>query len=204
MNNKSNKQVTEIITQAVRRFKKLSARTLPIKKFGGFGVYALYYKGSNRLYSHYRLINEGTAKEPIFVGKAVPKNWVLDIGSNDTFYQGSDLYSRITEQCNSICQAKGLNLKDFRCRYMVLTAGEVLLAEAIEKALINQYSPLWNTCIDGFSSHNPGKGRMKQAKSDWDVIHPGRAWAESLQGKANDEEALKAKIKSHIKEIGLV
>jgi len=34
------------------------------------------------------------------------------------------------------------------------------------------------TALDGFGNHDPGKGRYEQAKSDWDIIHPGRVWAE--------------------------
>jgi hypothetical protein len=31
-----------------------------------------------------------------------------------------------------------------------------------------------DAAVDGFGNHDPGKGRYKQARSDWDVIHPGR------------------------------
>jgi len=45
--------------------------------------------------------------------------------------------------------------------------------------------------IDGFGNHDPGKGRYEQAKSDWDVCHPGRSWADKCQGvHANKEELL--------------
>jgi hypothetical protein len=35
---------------------------------------------------------------------------------------------------------------------------------------------------------HPGKGRYEQAKSDWDVCHPGRAWAEKCQGVPANKE----------------
>ena len=51
-------------------------------------------------------------------------------------------------------------------------------ARSIE--MINQFRPIWNSCIDGFGNHDPGKGRAQQARSEWDTIHPGRYWAEKL------------------------
>ncbi len=47
--------------------------------------------------------------------------------------------------------------------------------------------PIWNTLIDGFGNHDPGQGRRNQAKSRWDVLHPGRAWADNLRN--NDSSA---------------
>ena len=37
------------------------------------------------------------------------------------------------------------------------------------------HSPLWNTTVDGFGNHDPGKGRYEQAISDWDVPDPREA-----------------------------
>ena len=50
------------------------------------------------------------------------------------------------------------------------------MISTIEAALIKLSQPLWNVALDGFGNHDPGKGRYEQAKSDWDVIHPGRVW----------------------------
>lgn len=55
------------------------------------------------------------------------------------------------------------------------------IISVVESVLINRYQPIWNTKIDGFGNHDPGKGRYEQAKSEWDKIHPGRAWAEKLK-----------------------
>ncbi|MBN1485361.1 MAG: Eco29kI family restriction endonuclease [Chloroflexia bacterium] len=44
------------------------------------------------------------------------------------------------------------------------------------------WNPLWNSGLDGFGNHDPGRGRYNQAKSEWDVLHPGRPWAERLTG----------------------
>ena len=47
--------------------------------------------------------------------------------------------------------------------------------------LISRFEPLWNKLVDGFGNHDPGKGRYQQKKSAWDLLHPGRPWAERLQ-----------------------
>ena len=72
----------------------------------------------------------------------------------------------------------------------------------VEAALIKLNKPLWNTAMDGFGNHDPGSGRYEQAKSDWDVIHPGRAWAEKCKGIHAEESDIFAKIKAHLKNIG--
>jgi len=43
------------------------------------------------------------------------------------------------------------------------------------------FSPIWNRLIDGFGNHDPGSGRYRQQRSPWDVLHPGRGFAEKLQ-----------------------
>lgn len=50
-----------------------------------------------------------------------------------------------------------------------------------ESLLIGRFSPIWNTVVDGFGNHDPGSGRRNQARSRWDVLHPGRNWAELLR-----------------------
>jgi hypothetical protein len=46
-----------------------------------------------------------------------------------------------------------------------------------ESLLIDRLRPIWNLVIDGFGNHDPGGGRRNQMKSSWDVLHPGRSWA---------------------------
>jgi Eco29kI restriction endonuclease. len=55
------------------------------------------------------------------------------------------------------------------------------LIGTVEAGLIRYYTPIWNTLVDGFGNHDPGKGRYNQAKSDWDVLHAGRPWADRLK-----------------------
>lgn len=46
--------------------------------------------------------------------------------------------------------------------------------------LIETFKPLWNRAIDGFGNKDPGRRRATQYKSLWDVLHPGRKFAEKL------------------------
>lgn len=48
---------------------------------------------------------------------------------------------------------------------------------------------IWNTTVTGFGNHDPGSGRYNQARSSWDVLHPGRPWADRLRpGRQSAEE----------------
>jgi len=67
---------------------------------------------------------------------------------------------------------------------MIMTDVESDLIVPVEAEMIRKYRPLWNMVIDGFGNHDPGAGRYDQAKSEWDVLHPGRGWAERLKGKS--------------------
>jgi hypothetical protein len=46
--------------------------------------------------------------------------------------------------------------------------------------LIERFQPAWNRAVDGFGNKAPGKRRKDQFRSPWDVLHPGRAFAEDL------------------------
>jgi hypothetical protein len=130
------------------------------------------------------------------VGKAVPKGWrTARTGSEED----STLYGRLREHGRSIKQGAGLDIKDFKCRFMILKGDESSMITIVEAALIRKYKPLWNTVVDGFGNHDPGSGRYDQAKSEWDVLHPGRAWVEKQKGQPPDLEKVKAKIKEVLK-----
>ncbi len=73
------------------------------------------------------------------------------------------------------------------------------MISTIEAALIKLNKPLWNMALDGFGNHDPGKGRYEQAKSDWDVIHHGRQWAEKCNGVAHLERDILSVIAAHFK-----
>jgi hypothetical protein len=69
----------------------------------------------------------------------------------------------------------------------------------VEAGLIRKFGPLWNTVIDGFGNHTPGEGRFNQARSGWDVLHPGRAWAKKCVGRAPDYDVLVKRIDAFAK-----
>ncbi len=149
--------------------------------FIGVGVYAIYYSGDFGYYKKIAELNRVRFNQPMYIGKAVPAGWRTartSIASNS-----SPLCNRLREHQRSIKQGKGLRLAHFKCRFMILVVVETELISAIEAQLIRNYRPLWNTCIDGFGNHDPGKGRYNQARSEWDVLHPGRPWARRLTGR---------------------
>lgn len=157
-------------------------RILPLTKgFNGAGLYAIYYLGGSAIYAPISLRGRegGDAYDqiPIYVGEAIPKGARKGLYGLDT-KPGSVLYSRINQHARSIEQATNLSLDDFKCRYLVVDDIWIPLAESL---LIQQFKPVWNVIIDGFGNHDPGKGRYNQKRSPWDVLHPGREWAEKCQ-----------------------
>jgi hypothetical protein len=180
----------EIIKDTIRFFNGTPVHQLsPPENFIGAGVYALYYIGKNSLYKYLYDANRISFEQPIYVGKAVPRGWRqarLQEASNE-------LYARLNDHENSIMQAKDLRLDDFRCRFMILEDAAADMIGTVEASLIRQYKPIWNCCIDGFGNHDPGSGRYDQAKSDWDILHPGRAWAERLRGQHPTQKEIKKK-----------
>lgn len=166
----------------------------PKENFLGAGIYALYYSGQ---YSAYKAIcqldKEGKPSIPIYVGKAVPAGarkggFGLDLPA------GPVLYNRLAEHAESIQGTKNLDLKHFACRYLVVNDIWIPLGESL---LIEMFSPIWNRLIDGFGNHPPGKGRFQQQRSPWDVLHPGRAWAEKLQPHSKSEVDLHKAIEAY-------
>lgn len=161
----------------------------PAEKFSGGGVYALYYKGTFPLYNK---IFKKKPKLPIYVGKAVLPGWRQ--GRGTTKENDPALYRRLKEHSRSINATSNLDIKDFSCKFIVLKSQEADLISTVEAAMTRKYNPLWNSHIDGFGNHDPGKGRYEQAKSEWDVLHPGREWANRLKGIQPDGNKVKEKI----------
>ncbi len=83
---------------------------------------------------------------------------------------------------------------------MILSGVESDLVVPVEAELIRRHRPLWNTVVDGFGNHDPGAGRYNQARSEWDVLHPGRLWAERLRGESPRREDVIAKVRRLLKE----
>ncbi len=152
--------------------------------FSGAGIYAIYYSGEFPAYAELSKRNqEGRYSAPIYVGKAVPagarKGMALDASAS-----GKPLFSRLGEHAESIRAVVNLDINDFHCRHLVVDDIWIPLGESL---LIARYSPVWNSLIDGFGNHDPGKGRYEGLCPRWDVLHPGRAWA--ARCKARDEDA---------------
>lgn len=159
----------------------------PPKPFIGTGVYCLYYLGNLDIYKKIAHVNLAKCTLPIYVGKAVPKGWRTARAESE---RDATLSQRQREHAKNIRHGAGLDIRDFKCRFMILKGIESSMITIVEATLIRKYRPLWNTFVDGFGNHDPGSGRYDQAKSEWDVIHQGRAWAEKLRGKAPDLEEI--------------
>lgn len=148
-------------------------------------IYAIYYTGGFSLYAKIARRNQnGKFDCPIYVGKAVPKGGRRGVLAANV---GSVLHSRLSEHAGSITQAQNLELADFVCRYLVVDDIWIPLGESL---LIQRFSPIWNSTLDGFGNHDPGGGRRKQQRSPWDVIHPGRPWAARLAENRKTKEEI--------------
>ena len=198
-----NDAFVELVKDAVRFFNGTPVHTLPPpESFLGTGVYAIYYTGKHPIYKKYAELNRLSYSYPIYVGKAVPKGWRQARTSDNQVNQSRELYGRLREHSRSINTVQELALEDFSCRFVIFEDASSDMIGTIEAALIKLNMPLWNSTVDGFGIHDPGSGRYKQAKSDWDVIHPGRRWAEKCTGAHTGKADILAGVKAHLKSIG--
>jgi len=198
-----NDAFAELVKDAVRFFNGTPVHTLPPpESFLGTGVYALYYIGGNPLYKRYAELNRLSYDYPIYVGKAVPKGWRQARSSDNALNQSRELIGRLREHGRSITLSANLSLEDFMCRFVIFEDEGSDMISTIEAALIKLNKPLWNTAVDGFGNHDPGSGRYEQAKSDWDVIHEGRTWANKCKGKHAEEDTIVSNIHLHLKKLG--
>ena len=180
----------ELIDEAVAFMVNTPMESLPPDdKFSGGGVYALYYNGDFPLYQKIYSENKDL---PIYVGKAVLPGWRQ---GRDTVKENDPaLFRRLSEHSRSINAVNNIELSHFTCRFVVLKSQEADLISTVEAAMTRRYNPLWNSHIDGFGNHDPGKGRYEQAKSEWDVLHLGRVWADRLNGIPTDGNKIEEKI----------
>jgi hypothetical protein len=198
-----NDAFAELVKDAVRFFNGTPVQELPPQmSFLGTGVYALYYTGSNPMYKRYAELNRLAYDYPIYVGKAVPKGWRQARVSDSSPTQSRELISRLREHTKSITLGAGLALEDFMCRFVIFEEEGSDMISTIEAALIKINRPLWNTAVDGFGNHDPGSGRYEQAKSDWDVLHEGRTWANKCNGVHKELSEITNKICLHLKNLG--
>jgi len=146
-------------------------------KLNGAGVYAIYYAGNFPPYSQIAEANRNAHfSMPIYVGKAIPKGGRKG-GIVENSMTGRSLAERLGQHAKSIDEATNIKLSDFYFRHLVVDDIWIPLGE---NALITEFNPLWNAAIDGFGNKDPGRRRANQYKSPWDVLHPGRDFAEKL------------------------
>lgn len=168
-----------------------------LEPFNGPGVYALFYDGE---FEAYNLLGERNRLEagswPIYIGKAAPSTRKgKDIDPDD--FAGRDLYNRVRKHAQSITEAENLDIKDFAVKLLLLSYIWVPLAET---AMIGQYTPLWNTIIDGFGNHDPGSGRINGKRSRWDTLHPGRPWAAKYPTRNEGEADIKQEARAFLQQ----
>jgi hypothetical protein len=165
-----------------------------LPRFDGAGIYAIYYTGGFQAYRKLVEYNKDSSM-PIYVGKAVPAG-ARKGGGLAAGQIGQPLYNRLNEHVDSIRSAsETLDIKDFSCRYLVVDDIWIPLGESL---LIARFAPIWNTLIDGFGNHDPGRGRYGGMRPRWDVLHPGRAWALRCQERQEDAEEIKRDIETYL------
>jgi hypothetical protein len=157
-----------------------------VTKFYGAGVYALYYKGP---FDAYRPISR--REHPIYVGKSDPAH----LHAENPKQQGTRLYRRLLDHHGNLSDIQNLKIEEFDCRFLVVHSAWVKPAEDY---LIEHFHPVWNKemkICQGFGKHGDSSDTRKNKRSPWDILHPGRGWATSEQGRTVEE--VKAAIAAH-------
>ena len=168
-----------------------------LTSFVGAGIYAIYYTGDCSAYSPLSERNRVNGYvAPIYVGKAVPKG--ARKGGDLEASPGRVLHSRIKQHCRSIDEAENLDLADFFCRYLVVDDIWIPLGESL---IIANFSPIWNSLIDGFGNHDPGKGRHAGLRPRWDVLHPGRPWADRCKPRNETAEQISREARNYLENL---
>jgi hypothetical protein len=186
-----NDAFVELVKDAIRFFNGTPVHPLPPpEKFYGTGIYAVYYTGLADPYTKYAELNRLAYDFPIYVGKAVPKGWRQARAYKSATGKSAELFSRLNEHANNIKRVASLDIEDFSCRFMIFEGSSSDMIGTLEASVIKWKKPLWNTYLDGFGNHDPGKGRYEQAKSEWDVVHPGRPWAVKCKGKTRSRKSI--------------
>ncbi|WP_395317222.1 Eco29kI family restriction endonuclease [Variovorax sp. UC74_104] len=168
-----------------------------IKPFMGTGIYAIYYHGDFEAYSPISEPNKADRKDPIipiYVGKAVPQGARKGKVMADPT-RSKALFNRLIEHAESVTATKTLSIEDFSCRYLVVDEIWIPLGESL---MIAKFSPLWNLFVEGFGNHDPGKGRYEGLRPRWDLIHPGRAWAEKCKVRPETDAEVLRDIRTYL------
>src|SRR5438034_619390 len=86
--------------------------------FNGAGVYAIFYTGTHPLYAP---IRSAAANWPIYVGKAVPAGGRKGKVEGKKNVVARELHGRLREHARSLDEAEDLDVRDFVCRFLVVT-----------------------------------------------------------------------------------
>jgi hypothetical protein len=147
-------------------------------RFGGAGIYTIYYVGD---FPHYESIarrnRAGRFDQPIYVGKAVPSGARKGGIRRDAEKPIANLHARLRQHASSIRAAQNLRIEDFYFRYLQVDDIWIPLGETY---IIERFEPLWNKVVEGFGIHTPGRRRKGQYASPWDTLHPGREFVSKL------------------------
>lgn len=166
-----------------------------LRGFDGAGLYAIYYSGDFEAYEALASRNQGGEfNAPIYIGKAVPKG--ARKGGGLEANPGRVLFNRLIQHGRSIEEATNLSLGDFHCRYLIVDDIWIPLGESL---LIARFNPLWNKLVDGFGNHDPGKGRHAGLRPRWDVLHPGRPWAERCRPREESAEQIVGEVRDYLR-----
>jgi hypothetical protein len=171
-----------------------------IPAFVGAGIYALYYTGKLPCYADNAKLNvDGQFGMPIYVGKAVPSGARKGGGAGTGTYSRA-LVNRLNEHADSIRAVSNLDIEDFWCRFLVVDDIWIPLGESL---IIARFSPVWNSLIDGFGNHDPGKGRYNGMRPRWDVLHPGRLWATKCRPRGETAADISRDVKTYLRGVAV-
>ena len=162
-----------IIQITINAFLSQPLFEMPPEKFEGAGVYGIWTDQPDLDYFHDRT-------KPIYIGKAENGSRKGQFGSGK-----NKLSKRLGEHSFSINKASNLDIRNFKCRFLVL---DDFWIPATETRLIEYFQPVWNVSLDGFGTRYTGIHR--NAKGKWDVIHPGRDWDESCREPQKTKEQI--------------
>ncbi len=164
-------------------------------QLAGAGVYVIYYLGKLDCYAPVAQKNRsGKFGQPIYIGKAIPKGGRKGGLSEDASAKGVALRDRLGQHLASVGEAANLDAADFHYQSLVVDDIWIPLGENM---LIEQYKPVWNRVIDGFGNKDPGQRRKDQYRSPWDMIHPGRKFADKLGVNPRTTDEIVADLKSY-------
>lgn len=74
-------------------------------------------------------------------------------------------------------QASNLSLTNSSSRSFVLDDARIQLGKS---GMIEKFLPIWDRVVGGLGNKDPWKRRAAQARSSWDVLHPGRKFTHKL------------------------